>query len=123
MKNLAMAISLMLYASYALSADFKSDDSKMKIFEAYAAAAGAAGSAEKCGIADVDPEKVLVKIARALRCDYNDGQITAEDADEMMKGIAYIHDKGRQASPSPKMCEAAEFLVIALLDTVDCYDK
>ena len=120
MKNLAPAIFLMLHASYAVSADFKSDDSKMKTFKLYAAVAGAAGSAAKCGIANVEPEEVFTKMSCLLRRRYDEGQISAEDGEVMMRGIARTYDKALQVKPTVAMCEAGRVLVTSFLELEDC---
>ena len=120
MRNLAAVLFLMLSIPFAYSTGSQSDDSKMKILKAYAAAAAAAGSSENCGIAHVEPEKVLDKISQGLRCAYDDGQITSEDADEMIEVIAYSYGKGMEATPSPEMCKVAEFLTKSLLETGGC---
>jgi len=118
MKNLITTISLMLCIPFAWSADFQADDSKIKEYRVYAATAGAAVSAEKCGIPNIKPEEVLTKIGAALRCHYDDGKITADEGDEIMMGIAYVYDNAKKADiPSTRVCEAVEVLVTSFLET------
>ena len=118
MKNLITTISLMLCIPFAWSADFQADDSKIKEYRVYAATAGAAVSAEKCGIPNIKPEEVLAKIGAALRCHYDDGKITADEGDEIMMGIAYVYDNAKKADiPSTRVCEAVEVLVTSFLET------
>ena len=118
MKNLITTISLMLCIPFAWSADFQADDSLMKEYRVYAATAGAAVSAEKCGIPNIKPEEVLTKIGAGLRCHYDDGKITADEGDEIMMGIAYVYDNAKKADiPSTRVCEAVEVLVTSFLET------
>jgi hypothetical protein len=81
MKKLTLATLLILSCSLAWSAAFEGNDGKMKVFEFYAGVAGAAGSVQKCGMSNLDSTAALDKIAKALRCKHDDGELTSEDAD------------------------------------------
>jgi hypothetical protein len=118
MKNLITTISLMLCIPFAWSADFQADDSKIAEYRVYAATAGAAVSAEKCGIPNIKPEEVLAKIGAALRCEYDDGKITADEGDEIMMEIANVYGKAKQADiPSTAVCRSVYVLVTSFLET------
>ena len=119
-KRLTLTTILVLSCSLAWSAAFEGDDEKMKVFEFYAGIAGAAGLVQKCGMSNLDSKTALAKIATALRCEYNDGVLTSEDADAMMKGMAFFYANGEKANPNPEICETVTRLVTKLLKTTDC---
>ena len=118
MKNLITTISLMLCIPFAWSADFQADDSLMKEYRVYAATAGAAVTAESCGIPNIKPEEVLAKIGAALRCHYDDGKITADEGDEIMMEIANVYDNAIIVdNQSAALCRSVERLVTSFLET------